>query len=98
MLTLRLGLGAALAAAVFAAGAWSGAAVSAQRRAAADEALRAQQAARAAAIRAAEVARLQQEAAMDLALGRVIGDAKNVDSVRVVFDAGRVRRLFPAGR
>lgn len=92
-----LWLGAAAAAAIFAAGAWSGGAISAQRRAAEERALRAAQDARTEEIRAAEAGRLQQEAALDLALGEVIEHAKDMDAVRVVFDAGRVRRLFPAG-
>lgn len=93
---LRLGLGAALAAGIFAAGAWSGSAIATARGAAAETAARLASARRAEEIRAAEVARLQQETAMDLALGRVIEDAKDMDAVRVVFDAGRMRRLFPS--
>lgn len=94
---LVLTMGAAATVAVFAAGAWSGAAWTGQRHAAEERAAAAALAVRAETIRAAEAARIQQETAMDLALGRVIEDAKGVDAVRVVFDSGRVRRLFPAG-
>ncbi|KFI32857.1 hypothetical protein CG51_19705 [Haematobacter missouriensis] len=96
MLSLRHWAGGGAAIALLLAGMWAG------ERLASASALRAravaaeQAALRATAQRQAEMERLRTEAGLDLALGKVVDDARDMDDRAIVFDAGRMRQLFPA--
>ncbi|WP_290688336.1 MULTISPECIES: hypothetical protein [unclassified Haematobacter] len=96
MLSLRYWAGGSAAIALLLAGMWAGdrlaTAAALRARAAAAE----QAALRSAALRHAEMERLRAEAGLDLALGKVVDDARDMDDRAVVFDAGRMRQLFPA--
>lgn len=93
---LRYWAGGGAAVALFLAGLWTGGrlAEAADLRAAAGAAER--RAARTVMLHQTEFERLRAEAGLDLALGKVVEDADDMDDGAVVFDAGRMRGLFPA--
>ena len=92
-----LALAGVVAAAAFGAGFHAGGEWARGRQALASAALRETAEARNTALRGAEMLRLGHEDELGLALGKVIADAEELDSGRIVFDADRVGRLFARG-
>ncbi|KFI27180.1 hypothetical protein CDV50_03380 [Haematobacter massiliensis] len=96
MLSFRYWAGGGAAVALLLAGMWTGDRLATAAALRANAAAAEQAALRAAALRQAEMERLRAEAGLDLALGKVMDDARDMDDRAVVFDAGRMRQLFPA--